>query len=78
MLPLGSVSCKISPYGVELCRKGVRSVAGLENLIDVIKGGEIDIDCPNCGKSFVIELRQTDGKVACPHCGTVITFKGKD
>lgn len=52
-------------------------MAGLENLVDAIKGGKIDIDCPNCGKSFVIELRQTGGKVACPHCGTLISFNKK-
>jgi len=35
---------------------------------------ELEVSCPSCGKSFVVEHDGTSGVADCPHCGTPSKF----
>lgn len=46
------------------------------SLFDEVLGeAEIDMECPECEKSFEIQLNQVGTTVTCPHCGVDIKLE---
>lgn len=42
---------------------------------EVLSETDIEIDCPDCEKSFDIQLNQVGTTVTCPHCGAEIKLE---
>lgn len=45
---------------------------------EVLGDAELEIDCPECEKSFEIQLNQVGTTVTCPHCGVGIELEKDD
>lgn len=45
---------------------------------EVLGDAEIEIECPDCGKSFDVQLNQMGTAVTCPHCGVQIQLEAND
>lgn len=46
------------------------------NVHDAVKKADIDIDCPNCRKDFLVVVAQVGGYVECPFCKKRINLIG--
>lgn len=50
-----------------------------KSLFDEVLGdAEIDIDCPECEKSFSVQLNQIGTAVTCPFCGSEIELEADE
>ena len=49
---------------------------GFDELLEDLKS--LEIECPDCGQTFSIQLDDLPGSVTCPHCGIEIQVENEN